>query len=396
MPPDHREITVAANEERSSQSGPRRRNRSGTKPERLATPRSRPDGGRTRSASDSFDHQSDRFGNAPGLQSRNRVRNQVDSVTDVGTVDEPELTRGRYRAESPRVVAGIPAYNEGGTVASVVEDVTEYVDSVVVVDDGSEDETAARAASAGAKVIRHDQNRGYGAALRSIFEFAHRQEADCLVIVDADGQHDAADVPKLIGIQQSTDADVVIGSRFLGETGSTTPLYRRLGITVINVLTNASLGRLASAEYISDTQSGFRVYGPNAVETLADDIDIGDSMSASVDIIFQSDRHGLVIEEAPTTVDYDVENANSQNPLTHGFAVVANILVRARRERPLVLQGIPGVLGLLFGLALGTWTLADDRGLLTAVGLGLAVVSMILGALSVGSALSIHNQERPQ
>lgn len=395
MPPDHRETTIAAKDERFPRDGSHRGKRSGTAPERLASPRDRPIA-RTESANDPVDHHvADRVATAAGVRSRPRETGQLDSAADVHPIDRPAGQRISHRVERPRVIAGIPAYNEGETVASVVEAVSEHVDRVVVVDDGSDDETAFRAARAGATVLRHERNRGYGAALRSIFEYARRQEATRLAIIDADGQHDPSDVPKLVDVQQSTGADVVIGSRFLGKTESNTPLYRRFGITIINVLTNVTLGRIAPSQYITDTQSGFRVYGPDAIQTLADEPDIGDSMSASTDIIFHSARHGFAIEETPTTVDYDVANANSENPLTHGLGVVVNILRRAQRERPIATLGVPGFVGLLLGLVIALWTLGAGDGLLPTVGTAIAVASIVAGFVLVGSALGIRGRGHP-
>lgn len=396
MPPDHRETTIAADDERSQQSGDHLRKRSSIAPERLAPPPGRPDG-RTDSTSGHLEyHVSDGFAKAAGVRSRHRDRDQLNSSANVRSINRFAGYPIPDRVESPQVIAGIPAYNEGGTVGSVVEAVGEYVDRVVVVDDGSDDETALRAARAGAAVVRHEHNRGYGAALRSIFEYARRENATRLAIIDADGQHDPSDVPKLVSLQQSTGADVVIGSRFLGRTESNTPLYRRLGITIINVLTNVTLGRIAPSQYITDTQSGFRVYGPDAIQTLADEPDIGDNMSASTDIIFHSARHDFAIEETPTTVDYDVENANSEHPLTHGVGVVTNILVRALRERPIATLGVPGIVGLIIGLVLAVWTVGADDGLLPTVGAGIAIASIIGGFVALGSALGIRERGQPR
>lgn len=104
------------------------------------------------------------------------------------------------RRRVPSIVVGIPAYNESGSIASVVTAAEEYADSVLVVDDGSRDETALVASEAGATVIEHEYNRGYGAALKTLFRAANREEAEHLVIIDADNQHDPADIPRLVAV----------------------------------------------------------------------------------------------------------------------------------------------------------------------------------------------------
>jgi hypothetical protein len=98
-------------------------------------------------------------------------------------------------AGSSTISVAIPAYNEAETIAEVVVETREYADEVVVIDDGSADDTAARACDAGATVIEHDHNEGYGAALRTAFETADRRGVDHLVVLDGDGQHDPTDIP---------------------------------------------------------------------------------------------------------------------------------------------------------------------------------------------------------
>jgi len=113
------------------------------------------------------------------------------------------------------VIAAMPAYNEEGTIAKVVLGTKKHVDKVVVVDDGSEDMTVEIAEALGAMVVRHKANRGYGAAIRTCFETAKELNADIMVILDSDGQHDPSCIPEFISTLRTNNADVVIGSRFL-------------------------------------------------------------------------------------------------------------------------------------------------------------------------------------
>src|SRR3989442_4535464 len=122
----------------------------------------------------------------------------------------------------------IAAYNEARVIADVVADVKSTRNHVVVVDDGSTDQTADLAARAGAVVIRHPINLGQGAALQTGIEFALAEGADAVVTFDADGQHRAADVAGLIDALAQHGADFAFGSRFLADTTELPPARRVL------------------------------------------------------------------------------------------------------------------------------------------------------------------------
>ena len=135
---------------------------------------------------------------------------------------------------------------------------------MVCVDNGSSDSSAKIAEACGAIVIRHRINRGYGGALKSLFHKAKELGADALVVLDSDGQHETADIPKLLDPIVNGDNDFVIGSRFIeGGGGTDMPAYRRLGIKVITAASN--LSRDIS---IKDTQSGFRAFSKRALDLL--------------------------------------------------------------------------------------------------------------------------------
>lgn len=297
-------------------------------------------------------------------------------ATQAVSKSEPETTELTDAAPTDGCVVGIPAFNEASTIGAVVREARQYADAVVVVDDGSTDGTAEAAEAAGARVVSHGENRGYGAALRSVFTEAARQGADTLTIVDADGQHDVSDILPLLRARHETDADLVIGSRFVEGATTDMPAYRRFGVEVVNVLTNAAVGRLTSG-YIRDTQSGFRVYGRRAIETLATDTSIGDGMNASTDIIFHVADHDYRIVETPISVRYDVENANTHNPITHGLHLVGNIASHTVRRRPTVAIGVPSGLLIFLGLLLGYVALVGTAQL-SSVPLGLENISAVL------------------
>ncbi|EMA66971.1 family 2 glycosyl transferase [Halorubrum aidingense JCM 13560] len=222
----------------------------------------------------------------------------------------------------------------------------------MVVDDGSRDDTADRARDAGAIVVVHERNRGYGGALKTLFREAADRRAAHLVVIDADGQHDPGDIPTLVETQTRQDTDIVIGSRYVGERKTKIPFVRSVGLAVINHLTNASLGKLRPSGFIRDTQSGYRSYSLYAVRSLAADPLIGDNMGASTDILHHAHRNRLSVSEVETTISYDVENASSQGSVSHGLDLLRNIFWTIEYGKPLLILGLPGGLITLFGVTL--------------------------------------------
>jgi len=148
------------------------------------------------------------------------------------------------------VVACIPAYNEERTIGAVLVRTLRYVNRVVVCDDGSEDMTGLIARALGAVVVKHERNLGKGAALRSALRRVREMDADVVVLLDADGQHDPEGLPKIIEPIVRGNADMVVGSRYVGSSSIQAPLYRRFGLKLINTLSGWS-----STSTVKDTQS---------------------------------------------------------------------------------------------------------------------------------------------
>jgi glycosyltransferase involved in cell wall biosynthesis len=168
-----------------------------------------------------------------------------------------------------RIVAVVPAYDEEGAIGSVVGEIRAFDPTidVVVVDDGSTDSTAAAAAAAGAAVVRLPFNLGIGAAVQTGFRYALERGYDVAVRLDGDGQHDPAELPKLLAPLARDEADVVTGSRFRdAESGYRPPLARRLGITWF-----ARLVSLLSGQRVTDTTSGFQALNRRGIALFASD-----------------------------------------------------------------------------------------------------------------------------
>lgn len=294
--------------------------------------------------------------------------------------------------EATSVLVGIPAYEEAGRIGETIAGIPTDVDEVLVVDDGSEDGTAAAAVRAGASVVRHETNRGYGAALKTIFETAYAGSIDELVILDGDGQHDPADVTALLDALRESNADVVIGSRFVDGGRTNAPTYRRVGLFVVNVLTNLSLGVVRPRSWVNDTQSGYRAYSRRAIESLRTERNLDDGMSASTDILNHAHRNGYEIQEVGTTIEYGAGETSTRHPLKHGAVLVKNILTTVEQERPITVLGLPGVLSWFGALAFAYWTMnAYVSSGSFPVGLGLAAGFLgLLGLLACFTAIILH------
>lgn len=215
-----------------------------------------------------------------------------------------------------RVIAAIPCFNNRPFVADVIARAKNHVDHVVVVDDGSVDGTAEAAREAGATVIRHAANGGYGEAMKSCFQAARASQADVLVVHDGDLQHDPDEIPRVLAPILSGEADMVIGSRFLARR-TDMPRYRELGINVITFLYN-----FGAKVKISDAQSGFRAYSAKMIDALPL---YAHGMEASVEILMKARERGFRIQEVPISCLY-YAHGSSSNPVTHGLRVALAVI----------------------------------------------------------------------
>lgn len=217
--------------------------------------------------------------------------------------------------EGLRVIACIPCFNTEKHIGEVVTRTKKYVNKVIIIDDGSHDETTKAALAAGATVINHEENKGYGEAINSCLKAAREEQPDILVIIDGDGQHNADEIPRLLEPIVKENADIVIGSRFLD--GLNMPEYRRFGIGVITYLWN-----FGSKTKVTDSQSGFRAYTKNAYEKLT----ISErGMSCSIETLEQARRAKLKIKEVPITCIYR-QSFISQGAVKHGMGVALAVI----------------------------------------------------------------------
>jgi glycosyltransferase involved in cell wall biosynthesis len=195
----------------------------------------------------------------------------------------------------PKLWVICAAYNEATMIGRVVTELRRPGYQVVVVDDGSRDETRHIAAAAGAHVIAHPINLGQGAALQTGIEYALSQGADILVTFDADGQHRVSDIPRLVEALRQERADFALGSRFLGQTYNL-PLLRRGVLYAATVFT-----RLTTGLSLTDSHNGMRAltrHGAAAIRLRQN------RMAHASEILNEIAQSGLRYVEVPVTIEY--------------------------------------------------------------------------------------------
>ena len=289
----------------------------------------------------------------------------------------------------PLIVVGIPAFNEEKTIARVVLGAQKNAHIVIVCDDGSADLTGEIALRMDAIVVRHERNLGYGAALQSLFKRAKELNADVLVTLDSDGQHDAAEIPLLVKPIEEGRAEVVLGSRFKDKNGTVDmPAYRQLGVKVITKLSNGN-----GKNGVSDAQSGFRAYSKLAIEQLGTFSENG--MSASIELLRAINKSGLRVYEVPISCKYGSSlgmETSTKHPLRHGVGLVMSLVRLVVEDRPLVLLGVPGITALLIGTLFGVWMMdlyARESRIVTNVALA-SIGFLLLGGFMISTAITLY------
>ena len=211
----------------------------------------------------------------------------------------------------PRYLTALPVFNEASHVDSVLDEVSQYATDVLVVDDGSTDGTADRLAQRdGIHVVRHATNRGYGAALKTAFDYAIHFRYDVLITIDCDGQHEPQRIESLV--DECAEADIVSGSRYLGqpdETGTAPAERRRINRQITHEL-NERLGLM-----LTDAFCGFKAYRVAALARLAI-TEPGYGMP--LELWVQAAHHGLKVVETPVPLIYLEEERSFGGSLDDG------------------------------------------------------------------------------
>jgi len=213
----------------------------------------------------------------------------------------------------------IPAYNEEKTIGQVIRGLKkQYLKNIIVVNDGSHDETAKIAERAGAKVYTHIINRGLGGALGTGIAAALRNNAEIIATCDADGQHNPSDVKRAIDFLRENSLDVVIGSRLINSEGM--PVSRRFGNRAFNLVTFLLFGL-----YSTDTQSGLRVFSRKAAEKISIKTN---KMEVSSEIIKEISRNNLKLGEIPIKAIYTDYSLQKGQKSLNGFNILYKLILR--------------------------------------------------------------------
>ena len=283
-----------------------------------------------------------------------------------------------------KIAIGLPAFNEGKNIASIIAQLKKKYALIIVCDDGSSDFTSVIAEEMGAIVIKHKKNLGYGAAIRSLFLKAQELDCDILVTFDSDGQHKISDIDSVIQPIKDKQANIVIGSRFLGNIEGNVPTYRKLGIKAITNLVNSNTGNK-----ITDSQSGFRGYDKKTLEKI---IPSESGMGVSTEILIKANKHEFKIIEVPITILYEKE-ITSQQTLSHGTSVIISTMKFISIEHPLKFYGIPGILFLAIGLFFIVWTVQEfsiGGSIITNISI-IGIGSIILGSILTMTSILLYS-----
>ena len=227
----------------------------------------------------------------------------------------------------------IPAFNEAARIAAVINGVRGVVPAadIVVIDDGSADGTDAIALAAGARVIRHPFNLGYGVAIQTGYKYALDHGYQYLVQIDGDGQHDPAHIAELLQVVRGGAADFVLGSRFLAAESYTPPPLRRLGMVFFRKVVSLLIG-----QRITDSTSGFQAFNRGVTAFFATEIFPCDYPDA--DVLLCLHRAGFTIREVPVRMHASPAGKSMHSglkPLYYVFKMLLSILVTLLRSRRL-------------------------------------------------------------
>ncbi len=243
---------------------------------------------------------------------------------------------------SKEIIIIIPAYNEEGNIAPLIKEIQNRISgaAILVIDDGSRDRTARVAEKAGAIVIRLPFNMGYGAALQTGFKYALMKRYLYVVQMDADGQHDPDSIGDLLEEVKRENADVVIGSRFLGGNSE----YRTSGVRRIGMSLFSKIASILTGQPVTDPTSGYQALNRDAIRFYASPYYPADYPDA--DVLIMLHRAGLRIREIPVRMHPRIQGQSMHSglkPVYYIFKMFLSMFVtllrRDRFERRVIKKG---------------------------------------------------------
>ena len=288
------------------------------------------------------------------------------------------------KLKNQKTIAVIPCYNEEATIGSVVLKAKRHVDKVLVVDDGSSDDTTKVAKDAGAFVVPHKTNRGKSAGIKTGFKYALAHGFEYVVTIDGDGQHNPDEIPVILEDIKNNGHDICIGVRY-GES-TEMPLWRKFGKRTLDYVTSFGNGG-----HVTDSQSGFRAFNKRALQGITPRLN-GDAFSVESEQLIKAHELGLGIGNTHITCKYKNLNTSTKNSTSHGFSVLSYVIWLVAEKRPLLFIGVPGFIMVLLGLIFGIHTLQyynQTNVFLTSYAIIVAVF-LIIGALAMFMGLMLN------
>ncbi|MCX6731753.1 MAG: glycosyltransferase family 2 protein [Candidatus Parcubacteria bacterium] len=227
----------------------------------------------------------------------------------------------------------IPAYNEADKIGRVIEQIKEISSEIdiLVIDDGSSDDTAVAAKKGGAKVVSLPINLGYGSALETGYKYAYNNDYNYIVQIDADGQHEPKCINDLLDVLKNNEADIVIGSRFLGKNDYKAPAIRKMGMVIFAKLTS-----LLTGKKFTDSTSGFQAMNKKVIKFFVNGFYPSDYPDA--DVLILLNKSGFRILEIPVIMYSNEKNKKSMHsgifkPLYYNFKMFLSISMIYLRKR---------------------------------------------------------------
>lgn len=248
-----------------------------------------------------------------------------------------------------RTLAIIPCYNEQSTIGSIALETRRHVDEVLVIDDGSTDETARIAKEAGATVISHKVNEGKSSGIKKGFKYALANNFDYVITLDGDAQHNPNEIPLLLDSVKNNGHDIILGVRYGKDTEM--PLWRKAGKRVLDYTTSFGNGG-----FVTDSQCGFRAFNRKAVQNLASRLN-GNAFTVESEELIKAHEAGLQISSENITCKYKDLDTSTKNPTSHGLSVLSYVIWLVAKRRPLLFIGVPSFITFIIGMLLGLNTL---------------------------------------
>ncbi|MFO8078221.1 MAG: glycosyltransferase family 2 protein [Thermoplasmatota archaeon] len=314
---------------------------------------------------------------------------QMDETFSNKPLSRDQLVHPTKEQQITRTIAVIPCFNEQHSIGSVVLQTKKYVDEVLVIDDGSEDNTTDVARMAGATVISHRTNQGKSAGVKTGFQYALDNGFDYAVTLDGDGQHNPDEIPMILDKILSQDfIDMSVGTRSGNDTEM--PRWRRVGKRVLDYATS-----FGNEGFLTDSQCGFRAFNKKALSVLAPRLNGNGFSSESEQLMIAGDMN-LSVASTHVSCKYqsvgDAHATSTKSPTSHGFGVLGYVIWLVAEKRPLLFIGVPGFLMSVFSVfwAILTFQLYNRTGVFPISYALITGILLMVGALALFMGLLLN------